>query len=313
VAEEEKNEFMWLTFPAGSWCGDIAGALCINAFLTGRAQIQARLAVNGPLMRISFFAIPLAALVLTACATTARTDDEQALAAELDARSIVPSTSQERSAIRSQDMLTQATFWAEAHELNPSDLEAAYELSNALRQLGNPQRAIEIAQQSLALHPGSPQLLLAYGTALTSTGRGTRATESLRRASQADPTNWRIFNTLGVAYEQGGQPDQARQSFRTALALSPGEASVMSNLALSHALSGEAETAEAMLREAMIRPGAEAAVRQNLALVIALQGRFAEAEEVARYDVTPAMAESNMAYVRAMLTSRRSYDSLRGD
>ena len=63
----------------------------------------------------------------------------------------------------------------------------------------------------------------------------------------------------------------------------------------------------------MIRPGAEAAVRQNLALVIALQGRFAEAEEVARYDVTPAMAESNMAYVRAMLTSRRSYDSLRGD
>lgn len=287
--------------------------MCLNAFLTGRAQIQAMLAVNGSIMRISNILIPLAVLSLSACATTGRTPEEQAMAVELDARSIVPATSQARAAIRSQDMLTQATFWAEAHELNPSDLEAAYELSNALRQLGNPQRAIEIAQQSLALHPGSPELLLAYGTALTSTGRGSRATEPLLRAAQADPGNWHILNTLGVAYEQGGMSERARQYFRDALALAPGEPSIMSNLALSHALSGEAETAERMLREAMIRPGAEAAVRQNLALVIALQGRFDEAEDMARFDVTPAMAQANMAYVRSMLTSRRSYDSLRAD
>lgn len=287
--------------------------VCINAFLTGRAQIQAKLTVNGPIMRISLLLAPIAALALSACVTTSRTPEEQALAAELDARSIVPATSSERTAIRSQDMLTQATFWAEAHELNPSDLEAAYELSNALRHLGNTQRAIEIAQQSLALHPDSPQLLLAYGTGLTSTGRGARATEALHRAAQADPTNWRILNTLGVAYEQSNQPDRARQYFRDALAIAPGEPSTMSNLALSYALSGEAEMAERMLREAMARPGAEAAVRQNLALVIALQGRFDEAEQMARVDVTPQMAENNMAYVRAMLTSRRSYDSLRTD
>lgn len=286
---------------------------CLNAFLTGRAQIQAKLAVNGPIMRISILLLPLAALTLSACATTARTADEQALATSLDARSIVPATSQQRTAIRSQDMLTQATFWAEAHELNPSDLEAAYELANALRRLGNSQRAIEIAQQSLALHPDSPQLLLAYGTALTSIGRGSRAIESLHRAAQADPGNWRILNTLGVAYEQGGVSAQAQQYFRDALAVAPGEPSVMSNLALSHALAGEAEIAERMLREAMARPGAEATVRQNLALVIALQGRFDEAEQMARFDVTPAMAQANMAYIRSMLTSRRSYDSLRTD
>tara|TARA_R110000868_G_scaffold53744_7_gene168672 strand:+ start:13172 stop:14017 length:846 start_codon:yes stop_codon:yes gene_type:complete len=281
--------------------------------LTGQAQIQATLAVDGPIMRISILIAPLAALALSACATTSRTPDEEALAASLDARNIVPSSDQERAAIRSQDILTQATFWAEAHELNPSDLEAAYELANALRQLGNTQRAIEIAQQSLALHPGSPELLLAYGTALTATGRGSRATESLHRAAQADPGNWHILNTLGVAYEQGGQSDQARQYFRQALTLSPGEPAIMSNLALSYALSGEAETAENMLREAMIRPGAEAAIRQNLALVVALQGRFDEAETIARMDVTPQMAQANMTYVRSMLTSRRRYDSLRAD
>jgi len=280
--------------------------------LTGAAQIQAMLN-SGPVstMRKHFALAPLGALLLAACATTAPTEQEQAVIDSMNANSIVPASATERQAIRSQDVLTQAAFWAEAHELNPTDLEAALELSRALRQLGNHQRAAEVARQTLALYPENADLLLAHGSALAAAGRGAAGVESLRRASQLEPGRWEIFNALGIALEQAGQSDGARTAFRSALTLSPGQPSILSNIAMSYVTSGDPDTAERMLREAMIRPGADATIRQNLALVIALQGRFDEAEEMARIDVSPQMAEANMAYIRSMLTSRRRYDAVR--
>lgn len=280
--------------------------------MTGTAQIQVMLN-SGPVhtMRNVFALAPISALFLASCATTAPTEQEQAVIDSMNANSIVPASASERQAVRSQDVLTQAAFWAEAHELNPSDLEAALELSRTLRQLGNYQRASEVARQTLALYPDNADLLLAHGTALAAAGRGAAGVESLRRASQIDATNWQIMNALGIALEQAGQSEAARGAFRDALTLSPGQPSILSNLAMSYVTMGEPDTAERMLREAMVRPGADATVRQNLALVIALQGRFAEAEELARVDVSPQMAEANMAYIRAMLTSRRRYDAVR--
>ncbi len=253
------------------------------------------------------------AALLTACAT-ARTTQEQALAENLAQRaSIVPASADERQAIRSQDLLTQAAFWAEAHELNPGDREAAVELSRVLRSLGQTQRAATVARQAMALFPQDADLQLAYGTALTESGRGAAAIESLTRVNTARPGNWQVLNILGVAYEQAGLRQQSRQKYAEALQLAPEEPSILSNLALSYAFDGEAERAESLLREAMARPAAPATVRQNLALVIALQGRFEEAEAMARVDVSPQTAEANMAYVRAMLTTGRRWDVIRDD
>lgn len=262
-------------------------------------------------MRRVSLVFPCLLLALGACATTDRTAAEDALAADLESTNIIPASFDERQAIRSQDLLTQAAFWAEAHDLNPSDLEAATELSIVLRKLGNPVRAAEIGRQTLALYPDNHDLLLAYGTALASSGRGAAALEPLNRALTQRSDDWRVLNALGVAYDQAGDPDQARQHFQRALDLEPAEASILSNLALSHAMSGDPATAERLLREAMIRPGADATIRQNLALVLALQGRFQEAEDMASVDTSPDMVDANMAYIRAMLTTTRRYDALR--
>lgn len=280
--------------------------------MTGTAQIQDMLN-SGPAftMRKHILLAPLGALFLAACATTAPTEQEQAVIDTMNANTIVPASASERQAVRSQDLLTQAAFWAEAHDLNPSDLEAALELSRALRQLGNYQRASEVARQTLALYPDNADVLLAHGSALAAGGRGAAGIESLRRAAQIDGGRWQTHNALGIALEQAGQSEAARNAFRDALNLAPGEPSILSNMAMSYVTAGEADTAERMLREAMVRPGADATVRQNLALVIALQGRFAEAEELARVDVSPQMAEANMAYIRAMLTTNRRYDAVR--
>jgi Flp pilus assembly protein TadD len=76
-------------------------------------------------------------------------------------------------------------------------------------------------------------------------------------------------------------------------------------------LSGDPERAEALLRRAADTETSGPEIRQNLALALALQGRFEEAETVALVDSTPEMAEQNLDYVRALMSSGRTYDRLR--
>ncbi|MEO1040179.1 MAG: hypothetical protein AAFX09_11590 [Pseudomonadota bacterium] len=261
--------------------------------------------------RTSILVLALGAL--SACSTTQElqpTEQEAALAEALQERELAPATAEERDAVRNQDLLTQAAFWAEAHELNPGDREAAFELSRVLRLLGGAQRSAEIARQSLALYPDDIGLLGQYGLALTAMGRGPSALEPLSRAATDPGAGWRIINALGVALEQAGRKDAARARFNQALLLAPGEPAIESNLALSYALDGQAEQAEAMLRRAARSDRATPQVRQNLALVVALQGRFDEAEQIALIDATPEMAEANMDYVRSLMSNPRRWDAL---
>lgn len=254
-------------------------------------------------------------IALSGCATHAElqpTEQEAELSETLQGRSIAPATAAEREAIHNQDLLTQAAFWAEAYELNPGDREAAYELSDVLRQLGSSQRAAEVARQALALYPADQELLSAYGMALTADGRGAQAVEYLMRALNAGEPDWRLINTLGVALDQSGRPDQARARFMEARALAPGEPAILNNLALSYLLGGEPERAETVLRQAMQNVTAGPEVRQNLAMALALQGRFDEAREIALIDSTPEMADANLEYIRALMSSPRSWDQLRG-
>lgn len=49
-------------------------------------------------------------------------------------------------------------------------------------------------------------------------------------------------------------------------------------------------------------------MRQNLALIVGLQGRFAEAEDIARREMTPDQAETNIAYLRQMLAQQNAWN-----
>lgn len=266
------------------------------------------------LSAIALLKLSLAAVLLVGCATTgelALTEEEEALAAALQARSIVPATADERAAIENQDLLTQAAFWAEAYELNPADREAALKLSTVLRQLNGAPRAAEVARQALALYPDDAEIQAAFGMALVAGGRGVQAVEPLSRAAASLPGEWRIVNALGVALEQSGRQEMARTRFEQALSLSPGEPGVLNNLALSLMLDGNPEQAETYLRQASQSERSGPEIRQNLALSLALQGRFDEAESVALIDSTPEMAEQNLDYIRALMSSPRSWDRLR--
>lgn len=232
-----------------------------------------------------------------------------------DARSIAPATPADREAIGDANLVAQATFWAREHENNPGDAEAAANLSNVTRRLGNAERAAQIANQALALAPENVELLRALGAALIENNRAPAAVEPLRRASTIDRRDTRALNLLGVALDQTNQHDAAREVYERAIEIDETNTVALTNLGLSHALSGDPATAETYLRRAAALPGADIRVRMNLALAVALQGRYDEAETIALQDLSPEEAAENMAYIRAMTrrtTTRESASLLRG-
>ncbi len=93
--------------------------------------------------------------------------------------------------------------------------------------------------------------------------------------------------------------------------MAPNEPSILSNLAMSHMLQGDLSTAESYLRQAVQQPGADSRVRQNLALVVGLQGRFEEAEDIARRELSPQQAETNIAYLRQMLAQQAAWNLIK--
>jgi len=90
------------------------------------------------------------------------------------------------------------------------------------------------------------------------------------------------------------------------LKIVPGESSVLSNLGLSYALAKDLPRAEKTLRQAAASQNADPRVRQNLALVVGLQGRYAEAESIARADLPPDEAASNVAYLKQMMSDAKA-------
>ena len=257
------------------------------------------------------FGVALAALlVLPACSTTKYTPAETEAAQTLTPAAYQQRTQEDREAVETQDLFAQAAFWSREYDLNPADLEAALKLSSALRRLGNPAQALEIAQTARAMYPRDTNLMAEYGANLIALERGKEAIAPLSTAVRGAPQNARLWSLLGAAHDQMGQYDRARELYGRALSITPNDPSVMANLGLSFALQGDARTAEIWLRRAAANPQASPGVRQNLALVLGLQGKYDEAEAYARQDLDPNSAENNLAYMRSMRSGSRSYGAM---
>lgn len=242
----------------------------------------------------------LASAALAACASTKapEADPEAALKAA-------------REQIGGRDLLTQMSFWAQAHAADPADLEAARAFIDVLRRGGRLDRAVEVGGEALRRHPGDVELVRSVGMALLGLNRGAQAAPLFAALSRADASDWQARAALGVALDQAGLHTEARRAYAEALTLAPGDAGVLTNLGASHLLSGDPETAEEILREAAGQAGATPQTRQNLALAIALQGRFDEAARLARVDLPPELAENNLAYLRALIGDQRRWSDLK--
>jgi len=243
-----------------------------------------------------------ASLLLSGCAFAPEmTDSEQEMIQTFSGSKYQPATREMRDNIETQETFAQAAFWSREYDLNPGDLESAIKLSAAVRKLGNPYRAIEIAQTARALYPKDPYLAAELGAALIASERAFDAMKPIDEALAFAPGYARLWSLKGAALDQQENYDLARKHYARALQITPNDPNIMANVGLSFALSGEADKAEGWLRRAVSIPGAGKNVHQNLALILQLQGKTEEAERYSKnaarsQPIQPQQPQSMPAY-----------------
>jgi Flp pilus assembly protein TadD len=213
----------------------------------------------------------------------------------------VPATPAERLAARSLDLVSQSRFWLDELRKRPTDTEAAYEASIALRAIGSPDRAVQTAAMGIQTKPDEPRLWSALAMGLVADNQNEVALQAMQKAISLSPRDARLHNSLGVIYDRLETPVLAQAAYQSALALAPGDSSILSNYGISVAMAGDLPRAETLLRQAVQNPIAPPQARQNLALVVGLQGRFSESEQLASRDLPAATATENVGYLRRML------------
>ena len=213
----------------------------------------------------------------------------------------VPATAAERTAARSLDLVAQSRFWLDELRKQPTDTQAAYEASVALRAIGSPDRAVQTAAMGLQSNANEPRLWTALALALVGDNQNEAALQATQKAITLNPRDARLQNSLGVIYDRLESPALAATAYQAALVLLPGDSAVLSNYGISVAMAGDLPRAEALLRQAVQNPIAPPQARQNLALVVGLQGRFPESERLASRDLPADVAAENVAYLRRML------------
>ncbi len=256
--------------------------------------------------------VSLSAIVLIACAGTAsawplgtkKSDDKPAMtgASPVGNTDAAPAfkkaSSAEVQTLLRADPLTQAAFFANQFDHDPTDAQMGLHLSNALRALGRNAEAADTAHKVLLFAPKDTDVLMAAARAHIADNNAFYAIDPLQQIIALKPRDWQAYSLIGVAYGQVKRPDDAQGAWATALKLSPNNPTVLTNIAMAKVQSGDLAGAEPLLRTAAAQKDATMQVRQNLALVLGLEGKMAEAEKLLREDLPPQQADANLAWLQ---------------
>jgi Flp pilus assembly protein TadD len=202
---------------------------------------------------------------------------------------------------------------AARYKARPQDKITIIYYAAALRAAGQPDQAVSVLEAGLAIHRKDIDMKIAYAKALTAAGRFSQAMNVADDAIDPASPDWNALLVKGAILDQNGKNAEARALYTQALLIAPGEASLEANMGLSYAMTNELDKAEQHLRRAITMRGATSQIRQNLALVIGLQGRFEESRAMFAQELPEAQVESNMSYIRALLTQQNRWDLIKGD
>ena len=198
------------------------------------------------------------------------------------------------------------------YKANSRDKRTILYYAAALRSAGQADQAVSVLENGLAIYPKDVDIRVAYAKALSAAGRFDQALNVIDDAIDPASPNWNALLVKGAILDQSGQNEQARQIYQQALLTAPNQASLEANMGLSYAMTNDLDQAEAHLRKAQTMQGANSQIRQNLALVVGLEGRFDEAKAMFAKELPPEQVESNMSYIRAMLTQQNRWDLIKG-
>ncbi|WP_292050533.1 MULTISPECIES: tetratricopeptide repeat protein [unclassified Brevundimonas] len=218
----------------------------------------------------------------------------------------LPADAATRAAYDRTDALSRSVFWGNEHAINPMDPVAGVKMAQALRELGQFDRAAETAEAVVTAQPNNLEAMLEIGRAHIARGQAFYGINALERAREIAPRDWRPLSLLGVAYQQVRRADDANAAWHAGLSISPDQPEILTNMAIARMGAGNLVEAENYLRRAAAQPGASLQVRQNLALALGLQGKTAEAETILRRDLPPETVDHNLAWLARRTEEMRS-------
>ncbi len=236
----------------------------------------------------------------TPAQTTSATVTQAATPAKRDDGFVKATPAQIQTALRS-DPLTQAAFFANQFDHDPTNAEFGLYLSNAERAMGHNDEAANTAHSVLLFAPNNTEALLAAARAHIAGNNAFYAVDPLKHLSELKPNDWQAWSLLGVAYDQTKRPDDAQAAWQMALKLSPGNPAVLTNQAMARLSAGDLAGAETLLRTAVAQKETTLQERQDLALVLGLEGKMPEAERLLRQDLPPEVADANLAWLQQSL------------
>lgn len=197
-----------------------------------------------------------------------------------------------------------ASYYDRLYERHSDNKIALLGYSRNLRYLGLPKSSLKAIQAGLKKHGEDIDLTLELGKSQLAAALINDARETLERALTTNPERWEAHSTMGIIFDRLQQFDKAQTAYRKALSLSPENLDVQNNLALSLAQSGQLDAGIAILKKIVESENSTPQSRQNLSMLYGLKGELEKANVLAKLDLPPNMAASNIATFKQLHAKR---------
>jgi predicted CXXCH cytochrome family protein len=182
--------------------------------------------------------------------------------------------------VRQGANLTEGTSQLEAaiQKHHPAEAEFYFELAEAYRKSGKPEKAIDMFQQTIRRKPDFWPAVQGLGATLARSGRLPEAKETLLKALPTMPENAAVLNDLGLVHIGTGETREAVDTLQKAARIDPDYPDTYNNLGGALSRMGDRAGAETAYRNALQVQPEFAEAHRNLANLLADGGNFAEAQ-----------------------------------
>jgi len=201
---------------------------------------------------------------------------------------------------QSGDMRTAISLYQALLKKEPSDSSVLLNLSQAFRQIKQPELARHYIDQLIALDGTQFVGWRELGLIELDQQAYAKAQQALSQAHTLAPQDITTLNALGVAYSWLANYSQAHDYLIQAMVLAPGNIKFKNNLALNHILQGQYQPAIKLLFPLYQQQQSSLKVRQNLALALAMNDNEAVARKVLAQDFNSLQVQQNIDYYRQL-------------
>jgi len=161
---------------------------------------------------------------------------------------------------------------------HPQEAEFYFELAEAYRKSGQPEKAIDMFEQTIRRKPDFWPAVKGLGVTLAKSGRLQQAKETLLKARSTMSEDASLLNDLGLIYVGLGETDEAVQVLKKASSIDPDYPDTFNNLGGALLRLGDRAGAEAAYRTAVRVQPDFAEAHRNLANLLAGGTNFEEAK-----------------------------------